>query len=103
MKKRLVYVLLMCCLCAGCTSVPKTKIGYNRQTGIVTVQNPKDIELKGLKFYITTNLVLITVESYKGKNNLEIVKAVADAKVQITQDISSRVDSVLQKAMEEWK
>lgn len=77
--KNLFFVLAAALLCAGCAFVPQTHVTFNPATSELKVKSPKDVTLKGLSAGTTNGSSYITIQEYSSKNNVEVLRAVADA------------------------
>lgn len=76
--KPILALLVIAALAAGCARVPKTSISFNPKTRKLDIRSPKDIEIQNLSARIGTNgETVIAIESYAGRNNAEVINAVA--------------------------
>jgi len=63
---------------AGCYSVPATKVSFDPVTHAISIRSPKDIEISGLKFVVSSNgQSTVTIDTYKSKSNIEAIRAIA--------------------------
>ena len=60
----------------GCQAVPTTKLKF----GNLLFESPKDVIVSNMVASVSSNgTITITIGSWTGKNNLEIIKAITDA------------------------
>lgn len=82
--------LLLLCLAAGCASVPRTTISFNPKSHSITIQSPKDIELTNLTAVIETNgTASVKVESYRSRNSIEAIQAIAQQNIEMTKAVGA--------------
>ena len=83
-KLKVLCALAAAILLAGCNSVPKSEISFNPKTYTFNISSPKNVTIGGLNASLTTNgTVTIVVTNYSSKNDVEILRAVANANAEI--------------------
>lgn len=75
MKKHVLIAVLSVAF-AGCQSVPATKLGVNPQTGVVTLESPKEISISNLVVNLP-NGVAFDLKGYQSHNSADVIGAVA--------------------------
>lgn len=86
-------ILLLVFIC-GCMSVPQTGIRFNPQTKALDIQSPKDVEIESATVVESNGFFSITVTGYKAKNNIEVIKAIAESNQKRLED-SAKVGGAL--------
>lgn len=86
----LLLLILSFCLLPGCASVPRTEITFNPKTHSITIQSPKDVELTNLTVAIDTNgAAAVRIDSYRSRNNIEAIQAIATQNIEMTKAIGA--------------
>jgi len=95
-KKHFILAPLRLCALAlilaalGCAHVPRTTIAFNPKTHSITIQSPKDIELANLSAVIAADgTATIKVESYRSRNSIEAIQAIATQNIEMTKAVGA--------------
>jgi uncharacterized lipoprotein YajG len=79
---KIILAVISAAILVGCMTVPSTRITVDPVTKSIDVQSPKDIDIKGFRadFHPTATgtVVSVWIDSYTSKNNIDVIKAVAE-------------------------
>jgi hypothetical protein len=95
---------LIACICliaafalAGCQlPVPRTSLKFDPTTKTLDIRSPKDVKMAGVTVDLQGTNFSLTIDSYESANNLEIVKAAAQAQAEQISGSLKAGDRILQ-------
>lgn len=79
-------------------SVPQTGIRFNPETKQLDISSPKDVEIQRASVYESNDVFIITVEGYKAKNNIDVIRAVTEANAENAARAAALVGTLIDKA-----
>lgn len=74
---RTTLLLLVAVMCSGMMCVPATRISYTTKAGL-DIRSPKDVSMTNVTAFHSNGVTVISVGSYSSKNNVEVLRAVAE-------------------------
>jgi len=69
-------ILIALLACAGCQSVPATKLSINPTTGAIILESPKEIGISNMVATLP-NGVQVQLQGYQSHNSIDVLAAVA--------------------------
>lgn len=97
MKSLASLLLSTAILITGCAlPVPKTSLHFDPVTKTLDIRSPKDVKMAGVTVDLQGTNFSLTIDTYESANNLEVVKAAAQAQAEQIAGSIKASDRILQ-------